>query len=142
MRCERSLRRLRNGFLCQRMRQRLKCDIVLQYQMLSFISLDEDEDRRDVVRSDVSLLKRRDISVRRQFRRGTACCARRCNVRRARKILAWRHRIVSSDVTTSGRRDIGQREPMRIHKSRCVAMPSAERRQVVAFSSHLRMEPA
>jgi hypothetical protein len=97
VRSQRSLRRLRNGFLCQRMRQRLKCHIVFQRQMRSFIRFNKREDWRGVVNSDFA-------------RRNSQC-------------------------------SLAQREPMRIRESRSVAMPCAERRQVIAFSSHLGMEP-
>ena len=51
-------------------------------------------------------------------------------------------RVVSSNFAgDNSRPSLCQREPMRIHKSRSVEMPRAERRQIVAFSSHLQSEP-
>jgi hypothetical protein len=95
VRSERRLRSLRNGLLCERVRQRFERSVILQREMRAFIRFRKHEDR---------------------------CC------------------IVVSDAGRISRLSLSQREPMRIHESGCVAVPCAERRQVVAFSSHLQSE--
>jgi hypothetical protein len=109
---ERRSRRVRDRPLRQRMRQRFKRSIVLERQMSTFVRFNEDDNRCRVC------LRRRN----QRFRRGTACCARRCNVLRTHKAAA--------------ERCCAKRKPMRIRKEASVPMPRSERRQVVTFSGH------
>lgn len=86
VRSERGLRGAGNRLLCQRMRQRFECGIVVERQVRSFIAFDEHQDARRGVR----------------LRPGI------------------------------------EREPMRRGESPGMAMPVAERGDVVGFSGHLQ----
>ena len=108
----------------------------------SFSRIERGCARRDSVRGERGLRRLRNWLLRERVRQ----CFERSVVlqREMRSFIRFdqdedRRCVIISDIAMRVSRCIrGQRQPVGICESRSVSMPRAERRQVVAFSSHFR----